>query len=116
MALFDFFKRKQERSPDRYAGKPFLKVIEAFILDAIGELPVEQRDLMQQITPKLQEIYKSQRSWQGIVAEAMHWKPNAAANIRDQWKKVQELDAANSAGLLPAVFAQKFADAIVADD
>ena len=40
----------------RYAGKPFLRVLECYVLWAIGELTSEHEKLLVTMTPKLREV------------------------------------------------------------
>ena len=109
MAIFDLFKKK--RAPvDPYAGKPFLKIIEAFVLDAIGHLEPSHRTAMEKITPKLQEIYRTKSPWQSIVIEVMHWNPEIQSTIRALWEKNQAAARSKGLTLSPAQFAVMFVD------
>lgn len=45
---------KKPRPLDRYAGKPFLKLVDSFILKSIGELGTSREALLVAMTPKLQ--------------------------------------------------------------
>ena len=38
---------------DRYAGKPFLRLLECYVLAAIGELSDEQQATLRAMEPKL---------------------------------------------------------------
>lgn len=110
MAIFDFFRKRQQPAPDRYEGKPLLKIIEAFVFDAIGELTPAQQETMRKLTPKLQEVYKSSSSWQGIVIEVMHWDPSIGSAIRDMWERNQGIARANGVTLSPDEFVAMFVD------
>jgi hypothetical protein len=124
MGLFDRFRKKPapvaaipEPAPDRYAGKPLLRIIELFVLDAIGELPAEQRQTMEKMTPKLQALYTSSSDWQGIVVELMDW--NAAAirsSIQAMWVQNQGIAREQGLTLTGEQFARMFVDANVPQD
>ena len=114
MAIFDFFRRKQQPPLDRYAGKPLLKLVEAFVLDAIGELPAAQRTTLEQMTEKLQEVYKSTSPWQGIVVEVMHWDSDIASSIQGLWKRNQAIACSSGVTLSPTDFVVMFVEANVA--
>jgi hypothetical protein len=109
MGLFDFLKKKQPQT-DRYAGKPLLKILEAFVLDAIGELEPSQLTVLEKMTPKLQQIYNSTSSWQDIVIEVMHWNPEIQPAIRALWEKNQVVARSTGRTLSPAEFAVMFVD------
>ena len=109
MSIFDFLRKKQP-SADPYAGKPLLKIIEAFVLDTIGELEPSHREATEKMTPKLQEIYESTSSWQGIVIEVMRWNPGIQPAIRALWEKNQGIGRSNDLTLSPAEFAVMFVD------
>lgn len=116
MAFFDIFKKKQMPAADRYAGKPLLRLVEAFILDTIGELSPAQRAAAEQMTPKLQALYKSTSTWQGIVVEIMQWDESIGSSINAMWENNQAIARANGVTLSPSEFAILFADANVAID
>lgn len=44
----------------RYEGRPFLKLLDSYVLRGAGELEPEDELLLGQMTPKLQEVYASQ--------------------------------------------------------
>jgi len=52
----------------RYAGKPFLRLIECYILGRIGELDGKQGAVLEGMTPKLRATYNRAGTWQNIVA------------------------------------------------
>jgi hypothetical protein len=56
---------------DRYSGKPFLKLLDSYLLDAISELPEQQRRMLTAMEPKLRETIHRSGSWQQIVADEM---------------------------------------------
>lgn len=61
MGLLGFGKKKPVQTavvlPDRYAGKPFLKLVDAFVLKCISALDPTQQAPLVQMAPKFQETF-----------------------------------------------------------
>jgi hypothetical protein len=98
----------------RYQGKPLLRILECYVLDAIGLLEDSQRTTLEQMTPKLREIYKTPGSWKEIVEKIMELPPNMPAMIQDLWKKNTAKAQAHGQTLQPQAFAEMFVDANLA--
>ena len=97
-------------SNPRYQGKPFLRLLECYVLWAIGELSGKDADTLQAMTPKLQQIYGIQGDWQAVVAAAMHLPPNMPSLVRSAWAKNIEIAQKQQATLTPQLFAEMFVD------
>jgi hypothetical protein len=103
-------------SPDRYAGQPLLKLLECYVLDAIGELDVARESSLRAMAPKLAEIYAvpstpaAPADWRQVIAAAMQFPPDLAQAIRDVW--IKNLATAKAAGrrLSADEFARLFVD------
>lgn len=104
-------------SPDRYAGQPLLKLLECYVLDAIGELDAERESSLRAMAPKLAEIYgvpptagSAPDDWRQAIAAAMQFPPDLAQAIRDVW--IKNLATAKAAGtqLSADEFARLFVD------
>lgn len=94
----------------RYAGKPFLRLLECYVLWAAGELPIADEQRLEAMTPKLREVYKRQGSWQEIVAGEMELPADLPKRIQALWVQ-NKLRAENSAVEFPAEdFARMFVD------
>ena len=111
MALFDFIKRKPK--PDRYAGKPFLKLIDSFVLDCIGELDQSQKAQIEKMLPKLQATFKNNGTWQEIVIEQLKFGPDIRSEVNELWAKNQDIAKQNGATLEPIQFVIMFVDSNV---
>lgn len=72
---------------DRYDGRPFLKLLDSYVLWAAGELEPENELALVKMTPKLQEVYASSGSWQEIVEAQMDLPDSAAASIKAMWSR-----------------------------
>jgi hypothetical protein len=94
----------------RYAGKPFLRILECYVLWAAGELAAEDERKLVAMTPKLRETFSRQGSWQEIVAGEMEFPPDLPQQINALW--VQNQQRAKNANVdLPAEdFARMFVD------
>lgn len=106
MGLFGFNKKPQP--VDRYAGKPFLKLVDSFVLKSIGELDSSQESLLVRMTPKFQETFSSSGTWEEIVIAQLHFPPNISEAIQAMWTKNQDIAKQNGAMLTPMQFVEMF--------
>jgi hypothetical protein len=106
MSLFNIFKKKPV--VDRYDGKPFLKLVDAFVLKAIGHLDPSQDEALQQMTPKLQETFKCTGTWEEIVMAELRFEPEVRVAIRELWEKNQAIARQNGVALTPLAFTEMF--------
>jgi hypothetical protein len=116
MGLLDIFKKKQQQpDPDRYAGKPFLKIVDSFILKCIGALDGKTEAWLQQLTPKLQETYKHSGNWEEIVIAQLHFEPNIRVAINELWVKNQAIAKQHGTTLDAMEFTEMFVAKNVTD-
>jgi len=106
MSLFGLFKKNS--TDDRYAGKPFLKLVDAFVLKAIGHLDPSQDEALQQMTPKLQATFKRTGTWEEIVMAELRFEPEVRTAIRDLWEKNQVIARQKGVSLTPQAFTEMF--------
>ena len=94
----------------RYKGKPFLRLLELYVLWAIGELAEKETSFMEEITPKLRSSYKMEGDWQRIIEGVMELPPHLPGKIRELWNR--NLEIARTAGVVlpPQHFAEFFVD------
>ncbi|RUU50123.1 hypothetical protein, partial [Mesorhizobium sp. M2C.T.Ca.TU.002.02.1.1] len=71
----------------RYEGKPLLRLLELYVLKAIGELSRESEELLNAMAPKLQAIYGGDGRWEDAIAKALHMPDTMPDAIGDMWKK-----------------------------
>ncbi|MET7278687.1 hypothetical protein ABZS29_10700 [Kribbella sp. NPDC005582] len=72
--------------PDRYAGRPFLKLVDSYVLSLIGELDPATAESLERMAPKLNETYGlSGATWQEVVRSQLHLPPDTARQIVDGW-------------------------------
>jgi hypothetical protein len=94
----------------RYAGKPFLRLLESYVLWAAGELTPKDELKLVALTPKLRELYNRQGSWQEIIACEMQLPPDLPAHIKSVWSENKRRAENSGAQLAPEDFARLFVD------
>ncbi|AKM09192.1 hypothetical protein [Croceicoccus naphthovorans] len=96
---------------DRYAGKPFLRLVDSYVLDAIGALDTANRDWLTAMEPNLRHTYGRDGAWQDIVAAEMRFPDGMAGSIREVWDKgrVRFLQTSGEAPD-PVAFTHQFVD------
>jgi hypothetical protein len=95
---------------DRYEGKPFLRLLELYVLWSIDALDVKQESSLNQLTPKLQKTYSSKGKWHEIVSAQMDLPSDLPTKIRSLWKKNKHNLDSQGITAEPEVFAQQFVD------
>lgn len=71
---------------DRYEGKPFLRLVDCYVLDAIGHLDEVQDAQLTEMTPKFREIFGEQGDWREIVVARMKFPDGIGEAIRQVWE------------------------------
>src|SRR5258707_5301819 len=97
-------------SSRRYQGKPFLRLLECYVLWTIGELSETESKTLHEMTPKLRSIYDVQGDWQDIVAAVVELPLNMPELIRGVWARNVEIAQESGASLSPQEFAEMFVD------
>ena len=96
---------------DRYAERPFLRIIECFALDCIDALDPAQRAALEAMAPKLSETLGHEGTWQQVVCAQMDWGEGIEAAVRDLWTRNSDLARTEGIALSPEEFAMLFAEA-----
>ena len=94
----------------RYTGKPFLRLLECYVLNCIDQLDDSQRATLVKMESKLSGVYKMSGSWLDIVNAQMEFPESLPGQIKDIWSKY--LDQAKTQGVSvdPNEFAMSFVD------
>jgi hypothetical protein len=100
----------------RYDGQPLLRLLELYVLWAVGELPQAEQNTLKIMAPKLQSIYGGGGDWQDAIAAAMHMPAEMPEAVRDMWIRNLEIARANGVTLHPQEFAEMFVDENFADE
>jgi hypothetical protein len=93
-----------------YDGQPLLRLLECYVLWAIGALPDSEAKTIGAMTPKLRALYESDGHWMDAIAKALDLPPNMPELIREVWTKNQEIARTSGATLTPLQFSQVFVD------
>jgi hypothetical protein len=95
---------------DRYRHKPFLRLLECYVLKAIGELDTQQEQVLERMAPKLSVLYGEVGSWLEIVRLQMDFSANLPWQIRDVWDRTLSQAALKGVVVDPIEFATNFVD------
>lgn len=95
---------------ERYESKPFLRLLELYVIWSIGELNERQKSSINQLTPKLQKTYGAEGEWHEIVASQMELPSDLPGKIKSIWEKNKLNLVAQGIKAEPEVFAQQFVD------
>lgn len=101
---------RKEAAMSRYEGKPFLKLVDFYILKSIGKLEPGQLNALAQIEPKLRETYALQGTWFEIVAKQMDLPDNFSSLINAQWDSYSNYMQQNGLTADPMEFTYRFVD------
>lgn len=96
--------------PSRYQGKPLLRLLECYVMSAIGELSESDSKAMTDMTPKLHSVYGTKGTWQEAIEKAVKLPANMPEMIRGMWTKNSEIARVKKLKLSPQQFAEMFVD------
>ena len=95
---------------DRYAGKPLLRILECYVLHAIGELDVADEEKLTALSPKLGKVYGRTGHWIAIVSSELRLPDDLPEHIVDSWNQNQTIAREHGVPLTPQQFAEMFVD------
>ncbi len=96
---------------DRYAGKPFLRLLDSYVLDAIGQLDPAADRALQAREPEFRETFGATGSWREIVVGRMQFPVGMAGAIQEVWRAGRvKFEQANGRAPDPAEFTRIFVD------
>jgi hypothetical protein len=87
-----------------------LRLLELYVIWALGQLSDEDAARLQAMAPKLTDLYGGDGSWQDALATTMELPGNMPELIRETWVKNQGIAAANGVELGSQQFAEMFVD------
>lgn len=94
----------------RYEGKPFLKLLELYVLQSIGRIEPEQLNVLARMEPKLRETYATQGTWFEIVAEQMDFRDDLPSRISVKWDSYSKHMQQKGVTADPMEFTYRFVD------
>ncbi len=96
---------------DRYTGKPFLEFVDAYVLDAIGQLDAATDAALTAREPDLRREYGVTGNWRQIVAARMAFPAGLDGAVREVWQSGRtRFVAAQGREPDPVEFARHFID------
>jgi hypothetical protein len=95
---------------NRYAGKPLVRLLECYVLKAIGQLAAEDEARLSAMEPQLRKVYRHNGSWVHIVSSALDFPNNMAETIEQIWRRNQDVARASGITLEAQQFAEMFVD------
>lgn len=97
-------------SPERYAEKPMLRLLELYVLWSLDHLSEDDASRLEAMAAKLTGTFGGDGRWQDAISTAMELPENMPELIRETWSKNQEIAVANSVELPAQTFAEMFVD------
>jgi len=96
---------------ERYEGKPFLELVDAYVLDAIGHLHPDSDEALTAREPEFREMFGIDAPWRDIVVKRMQFPEGMAGAIRELWLKGRNsFVTAHREEPVPREFARFFVD------
>lgn len=95
---------------DRYKDKPLLRLLELYVLDAIGKLEEKDRAVLEQMTPKLCETFGVEGTWKQAIEKAMEFPSHMPRLIAENWEKNLKLAKEQKLQINPQEYAMHFVD------
>ena len=93
--------------PERYEEKPLLIVLENYVLDTIGELPIDRQVGVRQI---VQNVFGGDDDWRRTVRSRLALPDTLDDALRQAWQQNQDLARQNEVDLHPVHFAKMIVD------
>lgn len=72
---------------DRYEGKPFLRLLDSYVLDTIGALDEANRAWLREAEPYFRSTFDATGNWREIVAQKMQFPAGFDAAVLEMWEK-----------------------------
>jgi hypothetical protein len=72
---------------DRYTGKPFLRLLDSYVLDSIGHLDAAEQAKLTRLEPKFHAAFNTTGDWRTIVTTTMQFPDGMPGAIREVWEK-----------------------------
>lgn len=95
---------------ERYDGKPFLRLLECYVLWSVDRLPASQLEALDGMAPKLGATYGTDGTWQEIVAAQMELPPDLPDALRGMWERTLAIAADQQIEVDPQLWAQQVVD------
>lgn len=94
----------------RYDGKPFLRLLECYVLNSIGLLGERKERALNLMAPKLAEIFQFRGTWLEIIGRQMDFPSDLPTKIKAIWESGNAKAAERGLSIDPEDFARQFVD------
>jgi hypothetical protein len=95
----------------RYEGRPWLRLLDAYVLWAIGAIDDDTVARLERMTPKLRETFKKPGArWFEIVESEMDFPETLPATLSSSWEKNTRIAAERNEVIDPVDFAHRTVD------
>jgi hypothetical protein len=102
---------------DRYAGQPFLRLLDSFFLWSIGALDDPTSDKLEALTPKFRQVFGMDTgTWQEVVMSQMDFDEEYIKWAREKWRRQLEHDENIGQQHNPLAWAQAMSDLVSSDE
>lgn len=71
----------------RYDGRPLLRLVDCFVLDAIEQLDDAKRETLEALEPRLAQTFMASGTWQEMVGSQMGFADDVPDKIRHSWRR-----------------------------
>lgn len=96
---------------DRYIGKPFLRLLDSYVLDVIGALDDANARWLVAAEPNFRHEFGGTGGWRDVVRQRMQFPVGIDAAIRETWEKGRvRYREGTGEDADPIAFAQTFID------
>jgi hypothetical protein len=95
---------------NRYDGKPFLRLLECYVLEAVGQLHEEQRETLLRMEPQICQVYQRDGAWFEVINAEMGFTEATVTQIREVWEANLEKAKEMGATIDPNAFAIDYVD------
>ena len=72
---------------NRYAGKPFLELLDAYVFDAIGHLDAARDAELTAREAEFRKLFGGIGDWRAQVVQRMQFPDGMAGAVREVWEK-----------------------------
>lgn len=107
----DSLESEMTSNESRYEGQPMLRLMDSYVLDAIGLLDEQYAATLREQAPKLATVFGVQaETWQSIVEQAMHMPPDSQETVVRAWNTYQREYSEHGEAADPVEFAHTMVD------
>jgi hypothetical protein len=93
---------------NRYDGKPFLRLLDSYVLDSIGQLGTEAESALERMQPRLAQTFGTTGSWQEIVRSQLDLPDSFPRQVRSIWEGFLEQARRQQLSVDPNEFVERF--------